>query len=464
MTKTYSQAELNAVVHASLESALTGLQPQANSQIDIGMRQRFASALSGGYDFADTLHNIYLDYGYPLSLTFFNFWNMYRRFGIARRVVELYPDQTWLDDPIVTGSGQFDRELERLVSEFGLWRRLKGLDTRQRVGRYAGMFMRVRDGKSPEQPIEGRLGGLGALVGMIPLYEGQLDVSTTEDDPRADDFGMPTMYQFNGGNVGNRNEKQGASFQIHPSRIIIASEDSDNGGIYGIPVLESIYNDLLDFRKILGGGGEGFYKNSSQNIVFDLKDGASAKHNASLLAKFNEQYDEFSQNRSRRAMWTPGMEAKVLDSNLINPKEFAANSLMSIAAGSNTPSALLIGNQTGRLAGDQDTRGFLGQVQARRTDFGSDVVRATVDWCIRWGLLPSSEYEIEWTDAQAPSAEGKLANATSMAAINKTQFESGGSAAFSGEEIREQAGFDPEEEPDELPDETLDDEEDDGDA
>lgn len=453
--KTYTSTELNAVVHQAVESAITGLAPHANATVDSGVRQRIAAAISGGYDFADTLHNIYLDFGYPLSLTFFNFWNMYRRFGIARRVVELYPDQTWLDDPIVEGGDKFNKELEKLNDGLGLWRRLKGLDTRQRVGRYAGMFMRVRDNLSPDKPIESKLPGLEALVDMVPMYESQLQVSTTQDDPTKDDFGMPTMYQFNAGAEGTRNEKAGAAFQIHPSRIVIASEDSDNSGIYGIPVLESIYNSLMDLRKIIGGGGEGFYKNAAQSIVFDLKDAASAKNNATLLNKFNEQYDEFSQNRSRRAIWTPGMEAKTLDSKLVNPKEFANNSLMDIAAGSNIPAALLIGNQTGRLAGDQDTKGFLSQVQARRTDFGTDTVTSVVDWLIKWGILPAAKYDVEWPDAMAPSAEEKLGNAEKMATINKLQFESGGSVAFRGEEIRESAGFEPEELPDELPDETL---------
>lgn len=456
--KTYSSAELNAAVHSAVESAVTGLAPHANASVNSSMRQRIASAVSGGYDFADTLHNIYLDFGYPLHLEFFNFWNMYRRFGIARRVVELYPDQTWLEDPIIDGGSAFDRELEKLNKRLGLWRRLKGLDTRQRVGRYAGMFMRVRDNLSPDRPIESPLSGSGALLDMVPLYESQLEVSATQDDPKEDDFGMPTMYQFTSGTAGTRNEKAGASFQIHPSRIVIASEDSDNSGIYGIPVLESIYNSLMDLRKVLGGGGEGFYKNAAQSIVFDLKDAASAKGNATLLNKFNEQYDDFSQNRSRRAMWTPGMEAKVLDSNLVNPKEFAANPLMDVSAGANIPTALLVGNQEGRLAGDQDTKGFLSQVQARRTDFGTDMVTDTLDWLIKWGLLPAADYTVEWPDAMAPSAGEKLGNAEKMATINKTQFESGGSVPFTGEEIREGAGFEAEELPEGLPDETLDDE------
>ena len=190
-----------------------------------------------------------------------------------------------------------------------------------------------------------------------------------------------------------------------------------------------------------------------------MKDGASAKANEALLNKFNDNYDDFAQNRSRRAMWTPGMEANTLDSSLISPRDFADVSMMSISAGVHTPATLLTGNQTGRLAGDQDTKGFLGQVQARRLDFGTDMVTDTVDWLILRGILPASKYTVEWPDAQAPSKAEKLDNANKMAATNKIQFESGGDVPFSGDEIREEAGFDPEELPD-LPSEDIDEDED----
>lgn len=462
MTKESNRAEFNASVHRAIESALTGQALQGNASADQAIRSRLAAAIAGGYDFADTLHDIYQDYGYPQTLTFFNFWNMYRRFGVATRVVELVPDQTWLDRPVINAPPPFLTQLAVLEKKRAFWRRVKGLDVRQRVGRYAGLFMRVRDGQTPDKPLQSKVAGVDALVDMVPLYEGQLKVLETQDDITADDYGMPTMYQFNTGEAGNRNEKTAAAFNIHPDRIIIAAEGADNGGIYGIPVLESIYNSLMDLRKILGGGGEGFYKNAAQSVVFNVTDATAASANKALLQEFNDQYDEFARNRARRAMWTPGMEAKALESTLVDPKGYAENSLMDISAGADIPTSLLIGNQTGRLAGDQDTKGFLTQVQARREDFGDEMLRSVLDWCVTWGVLPAAEYEIEWPDALAPSDDEKLSNAERLANINKNVFTSGGRAVFAEDEIREAAGYDPEEapEPEDLPDETLEDDED----
>lgn len=419
-------------------------QELQTNAIDHSIRTRMASLLSGGNDFADTLHNIYLDFGYPNQLKFPNFWNMYRRFGIAKNVVELPVDTGWITPPTIEANEAFLKELERLNARINLWVRLKGLDTRQRVGRYAGMFMRVRDGLTPDKPLEGKVSGESVLMDMVPLYESQLEVVESDQNATSETFGQPIKIQYSQSAPGSRNEEARNTITIHASRIVFAAEGADNGWIYGIPALEPVFNSLMDLRKVIGGGAEGFYKNAAQSVVFDLKDGASAITYADKLDSFSEKFDEFSRNRFRRAMWTPGMEAKMLDSKLINPKEFFTVALNDVAAGAQIPATILIGQQTGRLASTEDGRQFLSTANSRRENFQTEMTRSVFDWCIEFGVLPAAEYKIVWDDLLARSDSEKLENATAMATVNKTQFESGGSVPFTGEEIREAAGFEPE--------------------
>lgn len=428
------------------------LQPNAT---DDNLRQRIAAAVSGGYDWADTLHNIYLDYGYPQSLDFFNYWNMYRRFGIAKNAVELPVDTCWMNTPEIEAPEAFMREFDKLVKQVRFWDRMKGLDKRQRVGRYAGLFMRVRDGKRPEQPIEGGLNGIGSLVQIVPMYEGQLKVLETDTDPMSDGYGMPTMYQFNGGGSGDRNERDANAFSIHPSRLVMTAEDADTGDIYGVSCLEAPYNSLLDLRKIIGGGGEGFYKNAAQSIVFDLTDPASAKANASILDKFNDHANDFMQNRARRSLWTPGMKANTLASNLMSPKEFFNTALNDVAAATKIPATILVGQQTGRLASSEDSRHFLSMANSRCENYLTEMVSDVLDWLMAYGVLPRADIEVEWDDLMALSDEQRLTNATNMATTNESQFKSGGEIPFSADEIREAAGYEKREDMDELSDETL---------
>ena len=96
---------------------------------------------------------------------------------------------------------------------------MKGLDTRQRVGRYGGMFMRVKDNLTPDKPIEGTLSGINSLVEMMPLYESQLKVIETDKNQMSDTFGQPVMYEYSGVAEGSRNKDATTTINIHASRI-----------------------------------------------------------------------------------------------------------------------------------------------------------------------------------------------------------------------------------------------------
>ena len=444
-----NQPDLRQIVANEMAKALK------NNATSDSIRSRIAQLLSGSNFTGDTLHQIDVDYGYPEALTFQMFWNMYRRFGIAKNVVELPTDVGWMTNPIVESSEAFENAVEKLDASLNLWQRLKGLDTRQRVGRYAGLFMRVRDNKNPKEPLE-KVSGEGALMEVIPLYEGQLSVESTDDDPMSENYGKPKMYMFNGSGVGSRSTEKNNNFSIHPSRLVISAEGADNGSIYGISSLEGCYNSLMDLRKIIGAGGEGFYKNASQSIIFKLMDAASAATNKELLSDFNDEYDDFSKNRMRRSMWTPGLDPVPLESSLVSPKEFFNIALNDVAASTKIPATILIGQQTGRLASSEDSRHFLSGMNSRRENVQTEQVSSVLDWCIKWGVLPSAEYTIKWDDLLALSREEKLKNAKEMAAINKEQFVTGGTVPFSGEEIREIAGFEPEDS--EIPDDAETDE------
>ena len=276
-----------------------------------------------------------------------------------------------------------------------------------------------------------------------------------EHDVMADNYGHPTMYQFQSLVSGTRNPDKQNTFNIHPDRVIVIAEDAESTNIYGISSLEAVYNSLMDLRKIIGAGGEGFYKNAAQSIVFDVKDTASIKDRAGMLDQFNESFDDFTRNRSRKSIWTPGMEAKTLDSDLIAPKEFFMNALNDVAAGSKIPATVLIGQQTGRLASDQDSKAMLTNVQSRRENFQQGMVCQVIDWLMEKGIIAAADYEVIWEDALAMSDSEKLASAMTMSEINTKQFNSGGEVPFDAEEIRAQAGFEPRTQPVDVADETI---------
>lgn len=399
------------------------------------------NGVSGGNYTGDTFHDIGTEYGYPEELEFGMFWNMYRRFGIASNIIELSVDTCWSTSPRVEGVDEAD--FNKLQKKLRLWSRLKGLDQRQRVGRYGGLFMRVKDNLSPDKPIEGTLSGIESIESVTPLYESQLKVLEVENETTSVNYGQPTMYQFSSAADGDNNEKTASTFNIHPSRVIIWAEGADDGSIFGHSVLEAPYNSLMDLRKIIGAGGEGFYKNAAQNVVFELTDGAAAKSNATKLEKFAGEISDFMRNRMQRALWTPGLKPTVLNASMAQPKEFFEVAMADVAAAAKLPATIIIGQQTGRLASDEDSRQFAGQNQTRRENFLTDATSSVIDWFMEWGVLATSTYEIEWDDLRARSREEKLTSGDAMASVNQKQFQAGQPPVFTPEEIRETSGYDP---------------------
>ncbi len=407
--------------------------------------QRLAGLISGGYDFADTMHNIYLDFGYPPHVKFFHFWNTYRRFGIAKTVIDLPVEFAWSTLPLFSESTneRLINDIKRLDKRVKFWSRIKTLDKRKRLGRYAGMFMRVADDKKPSEPLEGNLGGESALVDMMPLYESQLEVISDDEDPTSPNFGKPILLQYSQAVVGNRNEESRHTFNIHASRIVFAREGDDDGSIYGISELESIYNALMDLQKIAGAGAEGLYKNASQSVVVGIDPTASGKVSPEIMAQLGEQYDDWNRNRSRKAFAAGNASVNPLQSSMVSPKPMFDNSMAIVAAGSKIPSTIIIGMQTGERASTEDSKQFLSTIQSRRINDTTQLIKDHIDWCINWGVLPSNDYGIEWDDLLAMSIQDQLKNASIMTAINKDAFSSGGDAIYTENEIRVAGGSKP---------------------
>ena len=90
------------------------------------------------------------------------------------------------------------------------------------------------------------------------------------------------------------------------------------------------------------------------------------------------------------------------------------------------------------------------------------MTRDVIDWAIRFGILPTAVYEVEWDDLLARSDEERLDNSNKMAATNRENFLAGQGEVFTEQEIREAAGFEPDAELDPVDESLPDDDEGDG--
>jgi hypothetical protein len=390
----------------------------------------------------DTLHNVFQDFGYPVNLSFWDYFNMYDRFGPALAVVEIPVNLSWLQVPIIKGKGNFDSEFEKLVDKVHFWKRMKGWDNYQRVGRYAGMFQQIRDDRATSEPVDIALSGSSVekLLNLIPIYEGHLKVHEINEDITSEDFGKPIMYQYCPIGFDQVGDGLGNSYDIHPSRIQISAEGAFDGTLNGRPVLKSIFNDLQDLQKISGAGGEGFYQNARNAPIINIPDKNKAP-TGDAKTELQDALDDYV-SKFQKKFIAQGMEFVNHSITMDSPKEFADNSRGNIAAGSGTATAIIFGQQMGVRAADKDFELLLTVVQGRRESHCDEMVKNEIDALINIGVLPNEEYEVEWEDITELSDGDKIALAEQMMGVNEKAMRGQIEPVFGADEAREIAGFD----------------------
>lgn len=402
-------------------------------------------------------HNHYADFGYPETLSFKQLYDMYLRNGIARAAVVKTIDKTWQENPFLLdherdGSGGEDEEteLEKQIrlrfDALRLWQHLAEADARSMVGGYAAVILRLADGKQFREPVDTVPGGLDGLVEIVPAWEGQLTVSEWDTDERSETYGQPKMFQFNEANVstGQSNHR---TFQVHPSRVIIWSKD---GTVHGRSSLEPGYNDLLTIEKVIGAGGEGFWKNAKSAPVLEVDKEAKIAEMAKAMGvqpsevadKMNEQVEDWQRGFDKLLM-VQGMTAKPFPVSLPSPEHFFGVALQSFAASMSIPLKILVGNQTGERASTEDAEDWAQTNNARRAKFVVPNIMMLVQRLVEFRVLPDGkDWFVDWADLTEASMAEKIDRAVKMTTANQNMKDSG-EFVFTPEEIRAAVDYEP---------------------
>lgn len=430
-----------------------------NSGITTAHTRRIAH-INGGFA-SNTKHDYYRDFGWPEQLTFHQFYRMYCRNSIASAVVDRTIDKVWQEDPEVWESheptaSKAEADIADRFADIRIWQRIADVDRRAMVGRYAAAIIRVGDEQPFDQPVKRVPGGLLGLVDIIPAWESQLYPVNWDQDVQSPNYGRPTMFQFSEASITDVANAAPRSFAVHPDRVIIWSAD---GTVHCHSELESIYNDLIDCEKIKGAGGEGFWKSSRGSITIEAPDGVSPDQLAQsmgtdvsgLRRTINENIDDW-QSGFDKGLLLGGLSAKPLSITLPSPEHFFAGPIQSIAAARRIPMRELMGSNSGQRASDEDARQWALTCMSRRLNRCKPLILEFVNRLEKWGIIPQRDWFIGWADLTESTAEGKMDRAYRMQEINAKAV-AGDIPPFTPAEIREAAGYDP----DELPDDPIDD-------
>lgn len=410
------------------------------------------------------------EFGYPETLTFDNFHRQYRRGSTGFSAVHKLLDSCWIDKPTIidgdedkesTTTTPWEKAVTKLMKKH--WAKIKDADRRNMVGRYSALLIQVRDSRDWNQPIDvdvvKKLGSK-ALVKLIPAWEPQITPGNLDIDTWSETYGQPVSYQFNEQPIGYEGTYSSPrSVQVHPDRIILLCEGSEDDNILsGIPLLEAGYNDLLDIEKTKGGSAEGFLKNASRQLATEFSEQVSI--DALIKQAKDAGYDKLGDAMNDKvsklnsgtdaALVTQGGKTSVLSVTAADPTPSWMVSANSFSSTIQCPFNIMFGKQTGNLASEEDKVAWANRCNERRWGFLSDVITRVIERFWTVGIIDppaSGEVTLTWSDLLAPSEKEKLANMAVMADVAQKTQQAYGTPAVDENEVRAVGELEPRKEP-----------------
>lgn len=400
-------------------------------------------------------------YGYKSTLAFKDFKDAYDRGGAAHGAVHRLLDGCWqklprIKQPTADKKSSWETKVGDVLKGIKAWQKLRDLDRRNLIGHYAALIYRVADNKAVREP----LATGGKLVDLIPCYEDQIKVTEWHTDLNdVDNYGKPKMFQyrsrpFAGTGGGADTQGQPIDWQdVHPSRVQILAEGAVGDMFDGVPLLKAGFNALVDVEKLSGGGAESALKNSARTLSFKFdansspqvitqnEDGSSSTR--SVHDVLNEQTRNLNRNQDA-AVVTQGAEVTTLQTVVsdLSPQFGIAANLF--AASVRIPFTILFGQQTGRLASDEDKDDFGARCASRQANDLTPMLEEFVRRMQAAGIIDGGDFEIEWPPVNAPSDTDKLTNLGKATAAMQQAFQAGlTEPLFDANELRQMVGFEP---------------------
>ena len=435
----------------------SGEQFLVNALADAIGRQRMLYAQGPNGNTKRT--KLWNEFGYPDTVNFDNYYRAYERNAVAHAAVHKLLDTCWTDNPTIIDGAEKDEAEEttewessttKLLSKH--WAKLKDADRRNLVGRYSAVLLQIKDGRNWWEPVNRdvvKALGDKALVKLIPAWEAQIKPGNFDIDTQSETYGQPVSYNFNEQPVGDDGTYGTVrSVTVHPDRVIILCEGSeDENMLAGVPLLRAGFNKLLDIEKTSGGSAEGFLKNASRQLGIEFS--KETDINSLIKQAKDEGFDKLGDamnDKIRRmnsgtdsALVMQAGQASVLSVAAADPTPTWTAAANEFSASIQCPFTIQFGQQTGRLASDEDKTEWAKRCNGRRWGFLTDYITRVIERFWTLGIIEppkNGEVTLAWSDLLAPSEKEKIANMQAMADVAQKTQQAYGTPAIDANEIR----------------------------
>lgn len=420
--------------------------PAVMRALDSVLVSRSKIATFAGKTF-DGKRDLYTALGYKRALSYSDFYDRYRRGGIAGRIVDIPASATWRNSPDIKDNTSvdetdFDKTWKELVDRLRVFPFMERADRLAGIGHYGALLIGAPG--SLETPLPPSMTPKD-IIFLSPFSEEDAEVKDLDNDTTSPRFGRPATYSLrvNSSVVGSSRDTRATQPTIvHHSRIIHVAEGLGQDEIFGIPRLLRIWNYLDDLDKIIGGSAEAIWRTVDRGIQFDLdKDAFLDPADEEDFADEIEDY----MHGLKRWIKTQGITANVLGSDTPNPSGVFGVVGSLIAGTTGIPMRVLFGSERGQLASTQDERNFNARIKERQKSYAEPMMlRPLVDMLIDRKVLPepAEGYSITWPDlstlTRREQADVAARVAQSIRSISTQGAQNSPTRVITGDEFRKE--------------------------
>lgn len=302
--------------------------------------------------------------------------SLYEREGVAQRVVNVYPEESWSVYPELyekekqgpTGTA-FERAFREFEYEYDPWHYLYRVDMISGIGMFGILLIGLNDGKRLDQPVDGLdENGLtkskakeqdkDLQVTYLQPYSQDLvtisELETSEASPR---FGLPRYYNIKTydpttsmGVVASDGTTVYKELRVHWTRVIHVADNRKASRIYGTPRMRPVINRMHDIRKILGSSAEMFWQGAFPGFSLETLPGWEDSDFDMDSAK--EEFEAW-RNGLQRYMRYQGLTVKSLAPQAVDPSNHLMSQYDYVCASIEIPKNVFFGSEIGQLTGEE---------------------------------------------------------------------------------------------------------------
>lgn len=379
----------------------------------------------------DPRHAIDRECGYPRAISPSMYKYMYDRDDMGSRVVDIFADECWAFSPSVYENPEedksetpFEQDWQALKTYYSIESVLYRMDKLCGIGHFGVLLIGIDDGKDLSEPVSGiddwgrsnpNSGTLrnNRLLYLRPFDEYLSYITRYEMNESSPRFGLPTEYNLifvdmtinaAGASVGNRTNKR-----VHWTRLVHVIDNMGTSPVFGIPRMQSVFNRLLDLRKIKGACAEAMWKGGFPGVSFEVDPQFVADDPLFDRDAFKETIRSFMDGQ-QRYLDLIGIKANSLQSNIAtNPERYSDMQVQAIAMNKGIPVRILLGSEEAKLASSNDMLNWNKRLGRKLKHFTEpNLIRATVDRLIAMRVMrppANNKYFVDWEDLNTPTDE-----------------------------------------------------------